>query len=86
MGALFDLILFKIYFVTSNFCCISKLFCPGIHCLQMKALKDLGLDVTKGSVSTESAVTQTKFHIMRSWVHATFCVLHFVMLFSLYLK
>ncbi|BAT15925.1 Os12g0152700, partial [Oryza sativa Japonica Group] len=32
----------------------------------MKALKDLGLDVTKGSVSTESAVTQTKFHIMRS--------------------
>ncbi|XP_066358571.1 ACT domain-containing protein ACR12-like [Miscanthus floridulus] len=32
----------------------------------MKALKDLGLDVTKGSVTTDSAVTQTKFHIMRS--------------------
>ncbi|XP_006663822.3 ACT domain-containing protein ACR12-like [Oryza brachyantha] len=32
----------------------------------MKALKDLGLDVTKGSVATESALTQTKFHIMRS--------------------
>ncbi|ONM62452.1 ACT domain-containing protein ACR12 [Zea mays] len=31
----------------------------------MKALKDLGLDVTKGSVTTDSAVTQTKFHIMR---------------------
>ncbi|WVZ88374.1 hypothetical protein U9M48_034901 [Paspalum notatum var. saurae] len=31
----------------------------------MKALKDLGLDVTKGSVATDSAVTQTKFHIMR---------------------
>ncbi|KAM0856554.1 hypothetical protein ACQ4PT_049058 [Festuca glaucescens] len=31
----------------------------------MKALKDLGLDVTKGSVSTDSSVTQTKFHIMR---------------------
>ncbi|GJN13765.1 hypothetical protein PR202_gb00507 [Eleusine coracana subsp. coracana] len=32
----------------------------------MKALKDLGLDVTKGNVAAESAVTQTKFHIMRS--------------------
>ncbi|KAG8050638.1 hypothetical protein GUJ93_ZPchr0009g1102 [Zizania palustris] len=32
----------------------------------MNALKDLGLDVTKGSVATELAVTQTKFHIMRS--------------------
>ncbi|KAK3139346.1 hypothetical protein QOZ80_5AG0381880 [Eleusine coracana subsp. coracana] len=32
----------------------------------MKALKDLGLDVTKGNVTAESAVTQTKFHIMRS--------------------
>ncbi|OEL33867.1 ACT domain-containing protein ACR12, partial [Dichanthelium oligosanthes] len=31
----------------------------------MKALKDLGLDVTKGTVATDSAVTQTKFHIMR---------------------
>nr|ACG41395.1 ACT domain containing protein [Zea mays] len=31
----------------------------------MKALKDLGLDVSKGSVATDSAVTQTKFHIMR---------------------
>ncbi|WVZ54386.1 hypothetical protein U9M48_005192 [Paspalum notatum var. saurae] len=31
----------------------------------MKALKDLGLDVTKGSVATDSAVTETKFHIMR---------------------
>lgn len=46
---------------------------PGIHCLQMKALKDLGLDVTKGSVTTDSAVTQTKFHIMRSWVLAPSC-------------
>jgi hypothetical protein len=45
---------------------------PGIHCLQMKALKDLGLDVTKGSVTTDSAVTQTKFHIMRSWVLCPF--------------
>ncbi|TKW07856.1 hypothetical protein SEVIR_7G335100v4 [Setaria viridis] len=31
----------------------------------MKALKDLGLDVTKGTVATDSAATQTKFHIMR---------------------
>nr|CAB3490932.1 unnamed protein product [Digitaria exilis] len=31
----------------------------------MKALKDLGLDVTKGTVTTDSTVTQTKFHIMR---------------------
>jgi UTP:GlnB (protein PII) uridylyltransferase len=31
----------------------------------MKALKDLGLDVTKGSVTTESAVIKTKFYIMR---------------------
>ncbi|KAF3321785.1 hypothetical protein FCM35_KLT14001 [Carex littledalei] len=31
----------------------------------MKALKDLGLDVTKGNVTTESAVIQTKFYIMR---------------------
>ncbi|KAF8707279.1 hypothetical protein HU200_030288 [Digitaria exilis] len=31
----------------------------------MKALKDLGLDVTKGTVATDSSVTQTKFHIMR---------------------
>jgi len=31
----------------------------------MKALKDLGLDVTKGTVATDSAVTKTKFHIMR---------------------
>jgi len=46
---------------------------PGIRCLQMKALKDLGLDVTKGSVTTDSAVTQTKFHIMRSWVLAPSC-------------
>ncbi|KAL6641880.1 hypothetical protein ACP70R_020061 [Stipagrostis hirtigluma subsp. patula] len=30
-----------------------------------KALKDLGLDVTKGTVTTDSDVTQTKFHIMR---------------------
>ncbi|AQK39300.1 ACT domain-containing protein ACR12 [Zea mays] len=34
---------------------------------KMKALKDLGLDVSKGSVATDSAVTQTKFHIMRLW-------------------
>ncbi|KAG2614900.1 ACT domain-containing protein ACR12-like [Panicum virgatum] len=31
----------------------------------MKALKDLGLDVTKGTAVTDSDVTQTKFHIMR---------------------
>ncbi|XP_065869775.1 ACT domain-containing protein ACR12 [Euphorbia lathyris] len=31
----------------------------------MKALKDLGLDVTKGSVSTEGPVKQTKFFITR---------------------
>lgn len=31
----------------------------------MKALKDLGLDVTKGNVTTESAVIKTKFHIMQ---------------------
>ncbi|KAK6929067.1 hypothetical protein RJ641_005272 [Dillenia turbinata] len=29
----------------------------------MKALKDLGLDVAKGTVTTEGSVTQTKFHI-----------------------
>lgn len=46
---------------------------PGIRCLQMKALKDLGLDVTKGSVTTDSSVTQTKFHIMRLWVLAPSC-------------
>ncbi|AQK39291.1 ACT domain-containing protein ACR12 [Zea mays] len=39
----------------------------------MKALKDLGLDVSKGSVATDSAVTQTKFHIMRLWVLAPYC-------------
>lgn len=31
----------------------------------MKALKDLGLDVLKGTVSTENSVTQTKFFITR---------------------
>ncbi|WOG95743.1 hypothetical protein DCAR_0415070 [Daucus carota subsp. sativus] len=31
----------------------------------MKSLKDLGLDVVKGTVSTEGAVTQTKFLITR---------------------
>uniref|UniRef100_A0A453K9S6 Uncharacterized protein n=1 Tax=Aegilops tauschii subsp. strangulata TaxID=200361 RepID=A0A453K9S6_AEGTS len=58
--------------------CIYKLLRRGVHCLQMKALKDLGLDVTKGSVATDSSVTQTKFHIMRLWVHATFCLLQFL--------
>ncbi|KAK4480422.1 hypothetical protein RD792_013495, partial [Penstemon davidsonii] len=29
----------------------------------MKALKDLGLDVLKGTVTTENSVTKTKFHI-----------------------
>jgi hypothetical protein len=43
----------------------------------MKALKDLGLDVTKGTVTTDSDVTQTKFHIMRLWVLATLCLLYF---------
>ncbi|KAL0317229.1 UNVERIFIED_CONTAM: ACT domain-containing protein ACR12 [Sesamum angustifolium] len=32
---------------------------------KMKALKDLGLDVLKGTVSTENSVTQTKFFITR---------------------
>ncbi|XP_008787972.1 ACT domain-containing protein ACR12-like [Phoenix dactylifera] len=32
----------------------------------MKALRDLGLDVTKGSVTTEPSAIQTKFFIMRS--------------------
>ncbi|XP_057978997.1 ACT domain-containing protein ACR12 [Malania oleifera] len=31
----------------------------------MKALKDLGLDVTKGTVTTEASVTRTKFYITR---------------------
>lgn len=31
----------------------------------MKALKDLGLDVAKGTVTTENSVTQTKFFITR---------------------
>ncbi|KAK6135918.1 hypothetical protein DH2020_030336 [Rehmannia glutinosa] len=31
----------------------------------MKALKDLGLDVLKGTVTTENSVTQTKFFITR---------------------
>ncbi|KAK3035030.1 hypothetical protein RJ639_033944 [Escallonia herrerae] len=31
----------------------------------MKALKDLGLDVAKGTVTTEGSVTQTKFFITR---------------------
>ncbi|CAA0814400.1 ACT domain-containing protein ACR12 [Striga hermonthica] len=31
----------------------------------MKALRDLGLDVTKGTVTTENSVTQTKFFIAR---------------------
>ena len=61
----------------SKFCRICQLFCPGIHCLQMKALKDLGLDVTKGTVATDTAVTKTKFHIMRLWVLATLCLLYF---------
>jgi hypothetical protein len=47
----------------------------------MKALKELGLDVTKGNVTAESAVTQTKFHIMRSWVLATLCLLYFIIQF-----
>lgn len=29
----------------------------------MKALKDLGLDVAKGTVSTEASLKQTKFFI-----------------------
>lgn len=33
--------------------------------LQMKALKDLGLDVSKGTVTTENSVTQTKIFITR---------------------
>ncbi|XP_010912277.1 ACT domain-containing protein ACR12 [Elaeis guineensis] len=32
----------------------------------MKALRDLGLDVAKGTVTTEASVIQTKFFIMRS--------------------
>jgi hypothetical protein len=68
----------KILFVSSRFgVCVH--YCVVVFTvLQMKALKDLGLDVTKGTVATDSSVTQTKFHIMRSWVHATFCLLHFL--------
>lgn len=36
--------------------------------LQMKALKGLGLDVTKGTVITGDSVKQTEFFITRSWV------------------
>ena len=32
---------------------------------QMKALKDLGLDVVKGTVNTEASVIETKFFITR---------------------
>ena len=37
------------------------------HCCvwQMRALKDLGLGVTKGTVSTEGSVKQTKFSITK---------------------
>ncbi|WVY97477.1 hypothetical protein V8G54_029628 [Vigna mungo] len=35
----------------------------------MKALKDLGLDVSKGTVSTEGSVKQTKFFITQSHGH-----------------
>lgn len=38
---------------------------------QMKALKDLGLDVMKGTVTTENSVKQTKFFITRFKKH--FC-------------
>jgi hypothetical protein len=41
-------------------------FC--IHVLQMKSLKDLGLDVLKGSVTKEDGVIRTKFYITRSYV------------------
>jgi len=62
----FTLVLLKNIFLRFlNSCCICQLFCPAIHSLQMKALKDLGLDVKKGTVTTDSDVTQTKFHIMR---------------------
>jgi hypothetical protein len=65
IGAAQKIVMFTFVVVSANyFAC---------HCLQMKALKDLGLDVTKGSVTTDSAVTQTKFHIMRSWVLAPSC-------------
>ena len=74
----FTLVLLKNIFLRFlNSCCICQLFCPAIHSLQMKALKDLGLDVKKGTVTTDSDVTQTKFHIMRLWVLATFCLLYF---------
>lgn len=33
--------------------------------MQMKALKDLGLDVAKGTVTTEGSVIETKFFITR---------------------
>lgn len=42
----------------------------------MKALKDLGLDVTKGSVTTESAVMKTEFFIMRMSVPSFFVGAH----------
>lgn len=74
--AVFTLLLLKI--VMFKFLSYLPIIFPGIHCLQMKALKDLGLDVTKGSVTTDSAVTQTKFHIMRLWVLAPFCFIFYV--------
>ncbi|PWZ44920.1 Transcription factor TGAL11 [Zea mays] len=52
---------------------LGKLSSLEVFVIQMKALKDLGLDVSKGSVATDSAVTQTKFHIMRLWVLAPYC-------------
>lgn len=41
---------------------------PLFKCGQINALKDLGLDVIKGTVATEGPVKQTKFYITRLWV------------------
>lgn len=48
----------------------------------MRALKDLGLDVAKGTVSTEGSVKQTKFYLTRLWVilflkffHLSYCLM-----------
>jgi hypothetical protein len=49
----------------------------------MKALKDLGLDVTKGSVTTELDVIKTKFFIMRMLVPSFLVGAPFVYIYSI---
>lgn len=52
--------------------------------LQIKALKDLGLDVTKGSVTTEGSVKQTKFFITRRSVCQSCKQTHFCLTLGLF--